>query len=229
MADSSSSEIIKLILWTTDKLLQLMGLDYQTGKDRYENIFSPAFLAMQEIHENYISLINKVIELLPTDIDEKYAYINEFDRDLKITKYGVKVEIGSDKYLQNKLASIELVLRERKLNNNARIDARTNSAEIIKKAHNKFEKRFCWAVINYFLGQSIFEDKVAEEEFLERLKTQGFHQQINTPSVLIKDKLLSENDTKKSKDYLIQVKRSLDQGFLEITHAYGHLKRNTYK
>jgi hypothetical protein len=61
------------------------------------------------------------------------------------------------------------------------------------------------------------------------LKTQGFHQEINTPSVLIKDKLLSEKDTKKSINYLLQVKNNLDQRFLEISHAYGRLKRNTYK
>lgn len=229
MADNSSSEIVKILIWTTDKLLQLMGMDYQTGKDRYENIFGPAFLEMQEIHEGYSSLINKLMELIPSDIDGEYALINEFDRELKPVKYGVKVKIGSYQYLENRQAAIELVLKERMLNNNSRIEARNNSAEIIRKAHNKYEKSFCWAIINYFLGQSIFRNKDEEENFLERLKSQGFHQEISTPSVLIKDKLISEKDSRQSKNYLIQVKGGLDQAFLEITHAYGHLKRNTYK
>lgn len=228
MTDASSSEIIKIITWTFERFLQILGLDYQTGKDRYEKIFGPVFLEMQEIHENYSLMIEKVKELLPIHIDEKYAYIVEFDRELKPVKYGVKVEIGGLKYLENSKLARELVVKEREKNNHLRIEARRFSVDIIKKAHNKYEKRFCWAIINYFLNKSTFRNKSDEENFLSRLERQGYHEEIDTPSSLIKQTLLDQKDTHKAYLYITGIKHDLDERFLDLTSAYGSLKRKTY-
>jgi hypothetical protein len=229
MADASSGEIVKLIAWTFERFLQLMGMDYQTGKDRYENIFGPAFLDMQQIHENYSLMIEKVRELLPNHIDEKYAYITEFDRELKPINYGVKVEIGGLKYLENRTLARDLVIKERDKNTHLRIEARKFSVEIIRKGHNKYEKAFCWAIINYFLDKNSFRNKADEQAFLSRLETQGYHQEIDTPSSLIKQALLDQKDTHKAFLYISGVKGNLNEKFLNLTHAYGNLKLNTYK
>jgi hypothetical protein len=216
------------IKWTFEQLLKLLEMDYATRKDRFEKIFEPTYLTMIAIHKDYNNMFNNLLHVLPLHNDEKnqIAYITKFDNEYKPVEYLVETVIGSKEYIENiKFAKI-ILDRDREENDPLRIQARAISAKIVKKGHNKRERKFSWALLEYFLDKDYLPEN--EEQFFEELIIEGPDKILDTPSHLVSEKIFEEPNSEKIRTFIKEIKLNINDKFTNIGSAYADLKLATY-
>ena len=216
------------IKWTFEQLLKLLDMDYATKKDRFENIFEPTYLTMIAIHKDYNNMFKKLLHLLPKHINEneKTAFITKFDNENKPIEYLVQTSIGSPEYLKNIEIAKTILDNEREENDALRIQARAISAKIIEKGHNKYERKFSWTLLEYFLDKVYLPEN--EDQFFEELVTDGPDRKLETPSYLVSKKIFEGKNSENIKTFIKEIKLDINDKFTNIGSAYADLKLSMY-
>lgn len=154
------------------------------------------------------------------------AIFTKFDEDFKLIEYHIETSIGSAEYIKNiKIAKL-ILDNEREENDYLRIQARAISAKIIQKGHNKYEKKFSWTLLAYFLDHDYLGDN--EDQFFEDLVTDGPDRRLDTPSYLVSQKIYEETDAEKIKAFIKDIKLDIGDKFINIGSSYADLTLSTY-
>lgn len=221
--------VVPVLKDLVDWFLDLLKMDYQLSKDRFEKIFDPAYLDMIKTHSDYNNMFSKILETLPLLNEEKgIAYITKFDENFNIVEHFVQVPKGSPEYKDSLLIIKSAFDKDRERNDFIRLQARTLSSKIIEKSLGYKEKYFSWQVLNYFLDHPKFIDKRHAERFFNDLVSQGHDAKIDTPSYLVSAKLSQTDDVEEIRKFIVSKKLTLNDKFTELSSAYYELKLIAY-
>ena len=193
-------------------------------KIRFEAIFDPLNDSIIVVHRDYQKMFEKVIRLLPNTLDDGRIIIDRYKEN---GKYDSILDITNNK--EEYLRSIELakkILEKDRLENDfVRVQSRAYAQKLLKDAGSREEKRFCWAILCYFLSRTTpLTDQVFTDMKIEGIIKEGADQHTDTPSYLVRYEILQSKDANYIREEIRSIITNLNSKFIDICSHYLELK-----
>ena len=189
-----------------DLFRKFLAMKVDKRRERFEKLFRPLFEDFLKIHSDYVSmfgqLIHDLFEISSGDPAKKEDYLTH-----------LRSNFG----------------KQRRMYHATRVEIRHLSDQLIRSAQSEEEAIFLWTLICYFL-QNIEAHQTAEilTFKVDTLRRDGYHVVLDTPSSVIFEFLMHEDDPKKIMEFAMAQINTICGHLSDTCKAHARLKDVTY-
>lgn len=210
-------ELASPIKWLIDMLKDFDKRRIQNREERFRAFFEAVFLDLLKIHRNQVEMLRRCEMDLPAFLSLNGAPHKWYA--------GKDASVLGEQELSVHVERVKRAWQAaREESGGDRVALRAKSAELLRQLEDDIERRFIFAVMNYFIHpEHMYIHSGDIDSTVERLIDRGPDAILDSPSLTVWEQIEHKTDPDKIREVFVTARRNLLARWSEVSERYAEL------